>query len=185
MKRVVTRARPQDNEHACVLFDCHSLSCALPVDSVVGMLSAQEARLSTVPAAKAERAAEHEDGCDHAVLEFGGERFATWDLGHMLELPSLTQAWILLSVPHRGTDVPLALRTGRYRLSKLPRLEVALPEALFRQRRAAFRTAFVIDEAPGSDSPLIGLGLNTAALWTKEELDASSSRLRLAEKGGA
>src|SRR5262245_10093457 len=78
-----------------VVVSCHSLVCAVATRWVARLLLDDEV-------APAQR----------DVVSIDGRRCAAWDLGAMLGLPPLGHAWVLLNVPYRGEEVPIALRTG-------------------------------------------------------------------------
>jgi hypothetical protein len=96
----------------------------------------------------------------------------------MIELPSLVDAWVFLSIPHGRGSVPLALRTGPCLVvGQLPEIS-ALPSAIFRARPGAFAAGFPIESILfRSGGWAVGLLLDPRALFTDAELDMSLESL--------
>lgn len=141
-----------------VVVACHAFPCALPARRVVRLLLADE-----VPAAS--------DG----VIRAGDGVFAAWNLGEMLHLGPLGDAWILLNVPHGGATVPIALQTGMCLSVQPIATRFPLPPGLFRGRPGALESAFLASEVRAGQAGLVGLHLDLASAWTAQELDRSAS----------
>jgi len=150
-----------------VFIDCHGVVLALPVRRVERLVLSEE--VSVLP---------ERQGVAIAVA--GGQRYAAWNLGWLLELPPLDTAWVLLRVPHEGAELPLALSTGRCLLvAPLAQGVVAsLPLGLFRGRPSALWGAFSVKGFEGAKlGGVMGLCLDPLRLWSREELALSASTL--------
>jgi hypothetical protein len=120
------------------------------------------------------------DKARRAVALVNGRYYAAWDLGQMLEMPALSNAWMLLKLPRGDSEVPLALRTGACLAVHPVRKSVPLPPGLFKARRGAFSSAFDGVQVGTSAPSLVGLCLEPDSLWTTAELEASLAAIALA-----
>lgn len=112
------------------------------------------------------------------ILRVGDIRYAAWNLGKMLEVQPFKDAWVLLKVPHQGSELPLALGVGRCLLVSSVRDVTALPPGVFRSRRAALWGAFPTASIKGTLSgAVMGLCLDPLRLWTGDELEQSATAL--------
>ncbi len=111
------------------------------------------------------------------LVRIGGQDYCPWNLGTMLGLEPTSGAWILLRVPHHGTEVRLALEIDACLLVK-PVVEVNwLPPELFRARTHAITGAFPLGQVLPGAVEAIGLTLDAGVLWTAEELESSVALL--------
>jgi hypothetical protein len=139
-----------------VIVACHHLVCAISTERVIRLV---------LP----ENVTEVSPG----ILGIDRERFAIWDLGERLGLPSTRVAWCLLRIPSASGDIPLALATGRcHVVGPLPTRR-SLPTELFSSRGVAIAGVFV-------DETRCGIELDVMRLWTPAELAASAALLRSA-----
>ncbi len=152
------------SDSLCVMLGLGAIVCAVPSSEVGRLLLVDEARLRR-----------------NGVLEVEGGKFAAWDLARLLGFKHpAPSSWVLLSVPHRGERVPIALRAGQC-------LEVAqidssqkLPSSMFRERRGAFVRAFNPGPRQRAAGGVVGLLLDPLALLTELELQSSITRLAAA-----
>ena len=162
-----------------VVFDCAPWAFAVPTRWLTGLLSVDEGQLWVARARGEPPTAGDPRGrvTRDALLLVGARWFAAWDFGVMLNLPPLQRAWLLMSVPHGGQEVPVALRVGHCFSVETFEGAVPLPAGLFRERWQAFEQCFAfhpLNASPEAGS-LVGLTVNPAALWMPDEL-ASSAR---------
>lgn len=141
-----------------VVVVCHAFPCALSSRWIVRLLLPDEVRVR-----------------DAGVIEVEDRLFAAWNLGEMLGLDPLGDAWILLDVPHDGASVPIALQTGACLAAQPLTTRFPLPSGLFHARRGALGAAFVAKEVGAGQFGLVGLYFDAARAWTREELDRSKS----------
>lgn len=152
--------RVEAQSELCIVVACHTFVVAIPARFVSRLVLNED--VTPAPAGP-------------GLVQSGGERFVASNLGSLLELPALTEAWVLLHLPHAGTRVPLALRTGACLVVREVSVEAPLPPGLFNARGDAILGAFVADAARGlNGGALFGLVLNLAKLWTRAELDAAA-----------
>ena len=147
-----------DDAELCVVVACHAFPCALPARRVVRLLLPDE-----VP-----------DAADGVIRAVDGV-FAAWNLGELLQLGPLGDAWVLLHVPHRGATVPIALQTGVCLSVQPLATRFPLPPGLFHARPAALWAAFLAHEVRAGQAGLVGLHFDPARAWTAAELDQSAS----------
>jgi hypothetical protein len=120
------------------------------------------------------------------VLDVAGQRYASWDLSSLLELDVPHVAWVLLRVPHLGSEIPMAIGTGECLFVAPLGATIPLPPGVFRIRSQTLSHAFPAsvqlgDRAGGSS---VGLVLDPARLWTTTELSASAAILSGARQKG-
>jgi len=170
------RTRPtaiRRDEELCVVLACHDLVCALParwVDRLV--LPAEVASVAT--------------SADAAVaLVLAGERqLAAWNLGTLLGLPPLGTAWVLLRIPFRGSELPIALHTGACLVVQPLPPALALPPGAFRARPHAISGAFASTRVRGrAPASPVGLWIDPSRLFTDDELAAAASALGASASG--
>lgn len=152
----MTGGRTADAE-LFVVVACHAFPCALPARRVVRLLLSDE-----VPAAEG------------GVIRAEGGVFAAWNLGEMLHLDALGDAWVLLNVPHGDGTVPIALQTGVCLAVQPLATRFPLPPGLFHARQAALEAAFLAHEVRAAQAGLVGLHFDPARAWTAAELDRSA-----------
>jgi hypothetical protein len=104
----------------------------------------------------------------------GGEPFAAWNLGTMLELPPLSAAWVLLRLPGTGGPAGIALRTGPCLVVQPMPPMIRLPAGVMRKRGAGITGAFATSALRGKqpEAPL-GLCLDPLHLFSPDELASS------------
>jgi len=149
-----------------VLFELAGFTCAVSARSVARLETIDEAELrqSAVPA-----------GAPLALLgrvQVGGETFAAWDLGALLQVPAASNAWVALRLEGAAGPVPVALRTGRCIGVTPVRPTMQLVSALFRARGQAFRGAFQVAVA-GEAEQRVAVLLDPASLLDATELELS------------
>ncbi|HYQ01848.1 MAG TPA: hypothetical protein VER96_24410 [Polyangiaceae bacterium] len=153
--------RVEAQSELCLVVACHTFVVAIPVRFVTRLVLNED--VTKVPTSGPE------------LVQSGGEQFVASNLGALLDLPPLNEAWVLLRVPHAFSRVPLALRTGACLVVREVRVEAPLPPGLFRARGEAMLGAFVADASRGfSGGALYGLMLDVTQLWTRAELDAAA-----------
>jgi hypothetical protein len=151
----------------CVVFELAEFTCAVPARYVARLETIYEAELhqSAVPA-----------GAPLALLgnvQVGGEAFAAWDLGALLQGPSANKAWVALRLDGPAGPVPIALRTGRCIGVMSVRPEMPLVSALFQARGQAFRGAFEVAVA-GEPERRVAVLLDPSHLLETAELELSA-----------
>jgi hypothetical protein len=147
----------------CIVVSCHTFVVAIPARFVTRLVLDED--VTPAPDAGPE------------LVQSGGERFVAANLGPLLELPALKEAWVLLHVPHAGGRVPIALRTGACLVVREVRVDAPLPQGLFKSRGDAVLGAFIAGASRGfGGSTLYGLMLDVGKLWTDAEL-ASAARV--------
>lgn len=108
-----------------------------------------------------------------------GQQWSAWDLGLLFGLPRVKQAWSLFEVAHGTGRLKMALRTGRcLAVAALPNRS-PLPPGMFRRRREAVSSAFIMDESMRAASGLmpVGLAIDVQRLWTASELALAEETL--------
>lgn len=158
----------------CVVVGCHSLACAIPTRYIAHLALNEDATAVA--------------GTDGRVIKVAREYYATSNLGPLLELPLLADAWVLLHLPTTNGSVPIALRTGPCLVVRDVAVEAPLSPTLFKYRGEAVAGAFVAGQLRGyADDTLYGLVLNAHKLWTAQELaqlqDAVASAKQAAPDG--
>jgi hypothetical protein len=149
-----------------VLFRCQSQLLALSTRWVERLLMGEEVREEPRPAGQA-----------LARAWIGGQAWAAWDLGLLLDVGAQDAAHVLLRLPWRDGAVRLTLRTGPcLAVQRLPPTW-PLRSELFAGRRGALSAAFEAGAKGGRSGALLGYLLDPAALWTPAELDASAALL--------
>jgi hypothetical protein len=170
-------AHPRGIDRLCVFFACDAFVCAIHVRSVVRLATLEEAQvIGAAPGAPL-------DGT--CVVDAGDAPFAAWDLSRLLEIPQFAGAFVLLRIPWRGAEVPIALRTGPCLVVRdLPGV-APVPASLFRARRGAIVGAFDAS-ALGAPSAgrVAGLEIDPARLLDAADLETSLRTLRSAPVDG-
>lgn len=119
------------------------------------------------------------------ILDVGGQRYASWQMSSVLELPIDHVAWVLLRVPHLGSEIPMALATGECLFVAPLGATILLPPGVFRIRPQALSHAFPTVQLGGrAGDTTVGLVLDPARLWTTSELSASAAILSGARQKG-
>ena len=153
--------RVEAQSELCLVVACHTFVVAIPVRFVTRLVLNEDVKPAPVGGPE--------------LVQSGSELFVASNLGALLDLPPLHEAWVMLQVPHAGGRVPLALRTGACLVVRELRVEAPLPTGLFRARGEAMLGAFVADASRGfNGGVLYGLMLDVANLWTRAELDAAA-----------
>ena len=155
---------PPQSKHRselAVLVACHAFLVALPARSVVRLF---------LPHEVTDLALTEGRGPFLGTLRAGGRVCAAWDLGTMLELEPLSNAWAVLEVARGGAHATVALRTGVCALVAEVSPESSLPGRIFRSRAQAFPAAFAAASVDASLPALFGLWLDPARLFTDAEL---------------
>jgi hypothetical protein len=159
------------DEELCVVTACHGLVCALPAKWVERLvLPAEVAAVAATTAAP--------------LVLVGERQYAAWNLGTLLELPPLADAWALLRVPHGGHDLPIALSMGTCLVvQRLPKA-TPLPAGAFRARAGALSGAFATVGVRGrATTAALGVWLDPSRLFSDDEL-AACARALAVERGG-
>ena len=153
--------RVEAQSELCIVVACHTFVVAIPARFVTRLVLNED----VTPAP---------DG-GPGLVQSDGELFVASNLGPLLGLPPLGEAYVLLHLPHAGGRVPLALRTGPCLVVREVSVEAPLPHGLFKARGEAMLGAFVADASRGlNGGALYGLVLDAANLWTRAELDAAA-----------
>ena len=147
-----------------VVVACHSFLVALPARNVVRLALPEEAT---------DAVRSTDESPFLGTIRAADRLCAAWDLGQMLELAPLTNAWAVLDVGHRGTNVSIALRTGVCALVVEVQREASLPGRIFRSRARAFPAAFATASFANAQQALFGLWTDPAHLFTDDELERS------------
>lgn len=156
----------------CVLTEVGGVPLAVPTRAIDRLVAAADATLLPNRSEKALHPALL------GTLQLDDERYAAWDLGSLLKLPSEELAWVLLRVELPDGELWLAFRLGRCSAVKKIPIDARLPPALFHRRGPAFTGAFALPEAHAELSP-VGLVCEPAALLEEPELQLA--RLLLQE----
>lgn len=153
----------------CIVVGCHTFACAIPTRYVLRLVLNED--VNVVP------------GSGGRIVTSGGEHYAASNLGELLELAPLADAWVLLHMPTPRGPVPIALRTGPCLVVREVGVEAPLPNGLFKRRGDAVFGAFVAGAVRGfAENTLYGLVLNLGKLWSDAELEALRSTLAQAER---
>lgn len=153
--------RVEAQSELCLVVACHTFVAAIPVRFVTRLVLNEDVTPAPVGGP--------------ALVQSAGEPFVAANLGTLLDLPPLREAWVMLQVPYAQGAVPLALRTGACLVVRDVRVEAPLPSGLFKARGEAMRGAFVADASRGfNGGALYGLLLDVTKLWTRAELDAAA-----------
>ena len=166
-------APPKSRGELAVIVACHSFLVALPARSVVRLALPDEVTDAILNAG---------DTPFLGTVRAGDRLCAAWDLGQMLELAPLTNAWAVLDVDHDGTKVSIALRTGVCALVVEIRAEASLPGRIFRSRARAFPAAFATESFDPTQLALFGLWTDPAHLFTSDELVLSRDAIARARE---
>lgn len=163
----------------CVFLQCGDFVGALPtrwVDRLVLPIQTRDVIPPSPPDA---------EELAPGVLDVAGARYASWQLSSLLELDIPHVAWVLLRVPHLGSEIPMAIGTGECLFVAPLGATISLPPGVFRIRSQALSSAFPAeklgDRAQGST---VGLVLDPGRLWTTSELSASAAILSGARQKG-
>ena len=148
-------------DELCVMLDLGAVVCALPTRWVARLLLLEEARLVEAS----------------GVLEVSGRPFAAWDLSQLLGIELAPRAWVLMTLPHRGKVVPIALRTGACLVVDVLGPTLPVPAGIFRARRAAFPAGFDVAQRRKTSQAVVGLCFDPSGLFTPVELETSATRL--------
>ena len=165
----------QPTAELVVVIACHGLVCTLPVRRVERLLLREAVSLQAPPGRRP-----REGGRALPQVVYAAEEpYAAWNLGTMLGLPPLSNAWVLLQAG--GDDpVPIALRTGPCLVVQPMPASAPLPPALFRDRGRGIVGAFSAGELRGRPAALaMGLCLDPQRFWSEKEL--AGSRAAVAE----
>lgn len=160
-----------DARELSVLVVCHHCVCSISTRWVERLLASSD--VERRPAA---------EGC--GVLQVGSQLVGAFSLGQLLGLTPQENAWVLLRLSLKETDVQVALSVDAC-LSVVPRPAAApLPTSLFRKRAGAIRGAFSAAQAGVTRANLLlGLDIDPQALLTNAEL-AAVLALQRATKAG-
>jgi hypothetical protein len=157
---------------------CHQQLFAVATEVVERLVLPAAVRLLVPDEAPTEVRSASLDPREPAVVAVDQQLYAAWDLGQLLQLPPLADAWILMRVPHDEGHIPVALRIGT--CLSVGRLTAAtpLPAGVFRARQAAFSDVFTVDpnRASGAEA-LFGVCLDPLRLWTTAELESARAAL--------
>lgn len=161
------RARSNTNADFSVFFGCHGQVLSMPTQRIERLVLSDEVQVC------------HSTSAAGAVpvVRCGSSTYAAWNLGKMLAVGPLNEAWVLLRVSHGGAELPLALGVGPcLRVSAIPEVS-PIPPGVFKERHGALWGTFPT-EAIGRLGPvLMGLCLDPLRLWTQAELDQSAAAL--------
>jgi hypothetical protein len=160
-------AGPALPDELCVMLDLGAVVCALPTRWVARLVLLEEAR-----------ALDPGGG----LLEVGGRHFAAWDLAQLLGIELTARAWVLMTLPHRGKTVPIALRAGACLVVDVLGPTLPVPPGIFRARRAAFPAGFDVSRRRKTSGAVVGLCFDPRGLFTDEELEASAERMQRLER---
>jgi hypothetical protein len=111
------------------------------------------------------------------VVEANGRRYASWNLGRMLELKTTRGAWVLLRVTYEGAELPLALGVDACLLVGPPSVNTPLPPGLFRERQSSLWACFSPSAVNAKLPGVAGLCLDPLRLWARLELEQSAAAL--------
>jgi hypothetical protein len=162
-----------------VVIACHGLVCTLPVRRVERLLLREAVSLHPPPGRRPRDVGRPAP----QVVYAAEEPYAAWNLGTMLGLPPLSNAWVLLQAG--GADpVPIALRTGPCLVVQPLPESAPLPPALFRDRGRGIVGAFSADQLRGRPTGLtMGLCLDPQRFWSEQELIGSRAAVAAAREG--
>lgn len=196
VERTRTKRKHRGEQH--LLIRCGAWVVALPTKWVVRLILPREAMFerSAWPQPATTEAPNRQcapDGAaqaqsqQSAVLVHDLERYATWDLGAMLNLPSLRDTWALMKLHDGDGSLPLALSVGQ--CFTVTRLEdqLHIPDGVYGERPGALDSAFVLD--PQVSTALgegfhLALRLNPDRLWTEGDRVLSRRILETSETAG-
>lgn len=168
-----------DKAELCVFLQCGDFLGALPtrwVERLVLPLQTKDIVEPSPPDA---------EELAPGVLDVGGTRYASWHMSSVLELGIEHVAWVLLRVPHLGSEIPMALGTGECLFVAPLGATIPLPPGVFRIRPQALSHAFPTGQlGDRSGGTAVGLVLDPARLWTTSELSASAAILSGARQKG-
>lgn len=173
------RRRAEEARELCVVLGCHHLICALPTSWVDRLVLPDEVTVEAQDASAA-------PGRSWQVIRAGEKRYAACNLGTLFGLPPLDAAWVLMRVPHRGFELPVALQTGACLVVQHLPPGLALPPGAFRARAGAisavFPTNLLKTRAALNE---VGIWLDPLRLWETAELDAAAAWLDASAKATA
>ena len=113
----------------CVFVGCHHVVAAIPARFVERLVLADEARTVS-------------EAASGWIIGVDKNYFPAFDLGLLVGLPKLREAWVLARWTHRGKDVVVAFSTGRCLfVQPLPKV-TRLPRQLFTSRRGGIVGVF-------------------------------------------
>jgi hypothetical protein len=153
-----------------VVIACHGVVCTIPVRYVERLLGRDEVQVLR----PTHRRPAGPEGPLRQLVAAGGEPFAAWNLGTMLDLPPLTAAWVLLRLPGAGEPVGIALRTGPCLVVLPAPPMIRLPAGVIRGRGPGIAGAFATSALGGKrlEAP-VGLCLDPVRLFSPAELASS------------
>jgi hypothetical protein len=156
----------------CVFFSCHHHVLSMPARRIERLVLSEEVRVCRTKASAG----------PVPVIQAGQVRFAAWNLGRMVEMPTAKGAWILLRITHEGAELPLALGVGQCLLVGNLKRSTSLPPGLFRGRQSALWATFQTAEVSTRlNQTSMGLCLDPLRLWTRNELEQSAAALLAAQ----
>jgi hypothetical protein len=163
----------------CVFLHCGDFVGALPTRWVERLVLPLQTKDIIVPSAPdAEELAP-------GILDVGGVRYASWQMSSLLELAIDHVAWVLVRVPHLGSEIPMALGTGECLFVAPLGATIPLPPGVFRIRPQALSHGFPAVQLGGrAGETNVGLVFDPARLWTTSELSASAAILSGARQKG-
>jgi hypothetical protein len=173
------RTAPVPAAELAVMVSCHGVVCALPARHVERLLLRDAVELLPPTRQRARNGRPLPQ-----VVHAQDEPYAVWNLGTLLGMAPLSVAWVLLQVPAEPHPVSIALRTGPCLIVQ-PMPETApLPPGLFRERGPGISGAFSTAQLRGKPlAAALGLTLDPAALWSRDELAASRAAVAAARVG--
>ncbi len=156
----------------CVFFSCHNYMFSIPSRRVERLVLSDDVKVCR----------SRSGSVSIPVVRSGQTKFAAWNLGRMVELPTCKGSWILLRISHAGAELPLALCVGACLLVAPIQETTPLPPGVFRGRHSALWATFEttsVSARLGKTS--MGLCLDPLRLWSRKELDESAAALLAAE----
>lgn len=168
-----------ETSELCVFLQCGDFVGALPTRWVERLVLPVQTKDVVAPSAPdAEELAP-------GILDVGGVRYASWQMSSLLELGIGHVAWVLLRVPHLGSEIPMALGTGECLFVAPLGATIPLPPGVFRIRPQALSHGFpTVQLGERAGDTTVGLVFDPARLWTTTELSASAAILSGARHKG-
>ena len=161
--------RAEEPRDLCVVLACHQLVCAVPARWIERLVRPEEVASIAAPASP--------DRHRPPLVLVGERHFAGYNLGTLLGLAPLDGAWLLMRVPHKQDEIPIALHTGTCLVVQHLAPGVAFPGGVFRARAGAIVSAFPARSIKGRVAAEIAFWLDPARLWSDDELAGAAAAL--------
>jgi hypothetical protein len=110
-------------------------------------------------------------------IEVDSKAYVAWDLGLLCGMSPQRVAWVLVSVPYKGENLPIALATGQCLIMDFIAFTASAPRNLITQRGEALYKMFQVPARVAGTR--VGVMLDVPKLLQPKELAAAAKALGL------